>query len=337
MNKKINSKNLLKQTTDKINKSKLRKYENLFGLVFKSRIICMDDNEANYFLNNLDGYTINVLNEGGDVLKIDINKKNCKQLVKILKYGMNENVDATVKIRKKSVGKNKINEYDNLIQQNKKDLVIKKEQTDKLNKKYNELKNYFNSEKQKLKVKNKNDFKGRIIHGFGTNDFIKFNINNKMNINENYNKFSKQDLINITLDKNKLINTLQTKINATNQKSTRPIQIPTPRRSVKQIIQDYEDNIIEPPLEFCDDYNPIPAKRTKTFDVNPIPALRTIIIKETNKALKGFTTSYEISIKNNKDPLIQLQITRKAVETHIDNVLALIKGLKFIETLKVKF
>ena len=154
------NKNLLKQTTDKINKSKLREYENLFELVL-SGIIRMDDNEANDFLNNLDGYTINLLNDGGDVLKIDINKKNYKQLVKILKYGMNENGDATVKIRKKSVGKNKINEYDNLIQQYKNDLVIKKRQTDKLNKKYNELKNYFNSEKQKLKVKNKNDFKGK--------------------------------------------------------------------------------------------------------------------------------------------------------------------------------
>ena len=32
-----------------------------------------------------------------------------------------------------------------------------------------------------------------------------------MNINENYNEFSKQELINTILDKNKLINTLQTK------------------------------------------------------------------------------------------------------------------------------
>ena len=83
------------------------------------------------------------------------------------------------------------------------------------------------------------------------------------------------------------------------------------------MIQNYEDNITEPRLEFRDDYKPIPAKRTKTFDVNPIPAKRTII-KETTKALKGFTTSYEISIKNNKDSLIQLQNTRKAVKTHIE-------------------
>ena len=112
--KKIHTKNLLKPTTDKINKRKLREYENLFELVL-SGIIRMDDNEANDFLNNLDGYTI------------DINKKHYKQLLKSFKYGMNKNVDATVKIKKKSVGKNKINEYDNLIQQYKNDLVIKKD------------------------------------------------------------------------------------------------------------------------------------------------------------------------------------------------------------------
>ena len=102
------NKNLLKQTTDKINKSKLREYENLFELVL-SGIIRMDDNEANDFLNNLDSYTINLLSDSGDVLKIDINQKNYK-LDKILKYGMNENVDATVKIRKNLLVKKKINE-----------------------------------------------------------------------------------------------------------------------------------------------------------------------------------------------------------------------------------
>ena len=35
-----------------------------------------------------------------DVLNIDINKKNYKQIVKILKSGMDKNVDATVKIIK---------------------------------------------------------------------------------------------------------------------------------------------------------------------------------------------------------------------------------------------
>ena len=56
-----------------------------------------------------------------------------------------------------------------------------------------------------------------------------------------------------------------------------------------------------------------------------------------DKALKGYTKSYEIGIKNKKDPLVQLQNTRKAVEHHIINILKSMKGLKFVETLKVTF
>ena len=60
-------------------------------------------------------------------------------------------------------------------------------------------------------------------------------------------------------------------------------------------------------------------------------------IEQTNKALKGYTKSYEINIKNNKDPLVQLQSTRIAVVYHIMNLLNSMKGLKFVETLKVTF
>ena len=38
--------------------------------------------------------------------------------------------------------------------------------------------------------------------------------------------------------------------------------IPAPRKSVKKMVKEYEDNIILPPLEFRDDYKPIPAPRT---------------------------------------------------------------------------
>ena len=60
-------------------------------------------------------------------------------------------------------------------------------------------------------------------------------------------------------------------------------------------------------------------------------------IKQLNKALKGYTKSFEISIINNKDPLEQLQNTRKAIEYHITRKLKSMKGLKFIETLMVAF
>ena len=60
-------------------------------------------------------------------------------------------------------------------------------------------------------------------------------------------------------------------------------------------------------------------------------------IIETDKALKGYTSSYKISSKHSTDPLSQLQNTRKAVEYHIRKVLSAMKGLKFIETLEVTF
>ncbi|XP_068686771.1 uncharacterized protein [Montipora foliosa] len=98
------------------------------------------------------------------------------------------------------------------------------------------------------------------------------------------------------------------------------------------MVQDYENNIILPPLEFRDGYKPVPLPRTK----KPVPLPRTKI-EQTVKALKGYTKSFEINIKNNKDPLIQLQNTRNAVANHIENILISMKGLKFVETLRVTF
>ena len=136
-------------------------------------------------------------------------------------------------------------------------------------------------------------------------------------------KLSKSDLIQIIKNLTKPIPAPRTR---------RPI--PTPRRSVRQMAQDYEDNIIPPPPEFRDGYRPVPAPRTKRFA--PVAAPRTII-QETNKALKGFTKSYAINVENGKDPLMQLQNTRKAVAIHIEKILKSMKGLKFVETLRVTF
>ena len=147
-------------------------------------------------------------------------------------------------------------------------------------------------------------------------------------------KLSKSELIKLLLKQDeKPVPTPRT------LKLKRPI--PAPRKSVKQLIQDYENNIILPPLEFRDGYKPIPLPRTK----KPVPAPRTkkpvplprTVIEQTDKALKGFTKSYNINVKNKKDPLVQLQNTRKAVANHIENMLISMKGLKFVETLKVTF
>ena len=113
--------------------------------------------------------------------------------------------------------------------------------------------------------------------------------------------------------------------------------IPTPRKSVKQMVKQYEENIILPPPKFRDNYKPIPAPRNKQNAVKkPVPAPRTII-QQIDKALKGYTKSFEIGIRNNKDPLIQMQNTRKAIEQRVMTLLNEIKGLKYVETLKVTF
>ena len=115
------------------------------------------------------------------------------------------------------------------------------------------------------------------------------------------------------------------------KQDNKPVQrrpVPTPRKSVKQMVKQYEDNIILPPVEFRNNYKPIPAPRTKRKVVKkPVPTPRTVI-KQTDKALKGFTKSFEISIKSNQDPLAQMQNTRKAIE---QRVITSLNEMKFTE------
>ena len=61
-------------------------------------------------------------------------------------------------------------------------------------------------------------------------------------------KMSKSELIDLILEQFSL-------------KPMRPI--PTPRKSVKSIVQQYEDNVSSPSTQFKDDYKPIPAPRTQ--------------------------------------------------------------------------
>ena len=142
-------------------------------------------------------------------------------------------------------------------------------------------------------------------------------------------KLSKSELINLVLK----------------QISPKPMRpIPTPRKSVKDMVQQYEDDVISPPPQFRDDYKPIPAPRTKKPLQAPIPTPRTkkpsekrTIISQVEKALKGFTKSFDVELRDNKDPLLQLQKSRRAVEYLFNNLLVQTKGFKFVETLQVKF
>ena len=92
-----------------------------------------------------------------------------------------------------------------------------------------------------------------------------------MDISDLY-KLKKSELIALLLNQNERLIPTPRRI--------RPI--PAPRKSVKQMVKDYEDNIIFPPPEFRDDYKPVPALRTK----KTVPAPKTKI-EQTDKALKG--------------------------------------------------
>ena len=160
-------------------------------------------------------------------------------------------------------------------------------------------------------------------------------ISNLINMNKSFlEKLSKSELIELLLQKNETIN-------------DKPRPIPTPRKSVKDIVQQYEDNIISPPPEFRDkpiplartkkpSQAPIPTPRTKKPSEKPVPEKRTII-SQFEKALKGFTKSFDVELRDNKDPFLQLQKSRRAVEYLFNNLLVQTKGFKFVETLQVKF
>ena len=77
-------------------------------------------------------------------------------------------------------------------------------------------------------------------------------------------------------------------------------------------------------------------KKVSTQNIPPVPLPRTKI-KLLDKALNGYTKSYKINIKDNKHPIIQLQKTRLDISYHIKNLLKSMKGLKYVQTLKITF
>ena len=76
----------------------------------------------------------------------------------------------------------------------------------------------------------------------------------------------------------------------------------------------------------------------KELWANPIHSqkMKHIEIRQTKKALKGYTKSFYIKIKN-ISPLIQLNETRKGIGDVVKTELTLMKGLKFNEMLHVSF
>ena len=130
---------------------------------------------------------------------------------------------------------------------------------------------------------------------------------------------------------------------------------PVPRKSVKQMVKEYEENVIQPPEQFRDGYKPIPKPRTdrplqmrrppkptRKPPPPPIPQVEDHIInvpvpkiKKLNKALKGSTKSFIVDIIDNENPLRQLNETKIFIKKHLTKELLLLKGFKYVETLKV--
>ena len=102
------------------------------------------------------------------------------------------------------------------------------------------------------------------------------------------------------------------------------------------MVQEYEDNIFPPPLEFGDRYKPIPKPRTKKMAVDKPVRTTRAKIEQTSKAL-NYTKSFEIGVNGNKDLLRQLMDTRKATQIHLMKQVDKMKGLKFVETLSATF
>ena len=88
-------------------------------------------------------------------------------------------------------------------------------------------------------------------------------------------KLSKSELINLLLKQEKKPKIIVVDDTKPVLKPRRPIPAPRTYKSVKDMVQQYEDNIIIPPPEFRDDYKPIPAPRTKKTLQAPIPTPRT--------------------------------------------------------------
>ena len=98
------------------------------------------------------------------------------------------------------------------------------------------------------------------------------------------------------------------------------------RKSVKQMVQEYEDNIIASPPEFRDDIIPPPLEFR-----DEIPG------DEIRITFKGTARSYEVSIINDKDPLLQINGSKNVIESHLKELLVEMKSFKLYSTLKITF
>ena len=169
------------------------------------------------------------------------------------------------------------------------------------------------------------------------NNMLYYNMNKS-----NLEKLTKNQLIELLIAKQKPVPMPRTK---------KVTPIPFPRKSVKQMVKDYENTIIKPPMQFRDrpivqprnniipppkQFADTPVPKPRMKKMAPVPTQRTQIT-EVARAFKGYTKSYEVGIKNETDPLIQMSSTRLAIAHFMKQLLTQMKGIKFIETLTIYF
>ena len=165
----------------------------------------------------------------------------------------------------------------------------------------------------------------KIQHGGGSKKISNHILMDKINLE----KLSKSDLIDLILKLQKS----QTDTKDDAKPSTKKIKpVTKPQKSVKSMVKKYEEDIIST--------KPIPKPKTEKPLQESIQEPKTkkrTIISQIDKALKGYTKSFDVELRNKQDPLIQLQKTRKAIEYLFNHLSGKNKGFKFIETLKVEF
>ena len=111
---------------------------------------------------------------------------------------------------------------------------------------------------------------------------------------------------------------------------------PVPRKSVNK------DIILSPPKGFRDrppkpTREPPPPPILQFEDKERITDVSSPKITQIQKALKNSTKSFAVDIVDNKDPLHQLTETKKVIEHYLNKELGELKGFKYIETLKMTF
>ena len=120
--------------------------------------------------------------------------------------------------------------------------------------------------------------------------------------------------------------------------------VPTPRNKVNQLVQFFENKPIPAPR--TGKPKPVPPKPTRKPPPPPILQLEdkeritdvsSPKMTQIQKALKNSTKSFAVDIVDNKDqdPLHQLTETKKVIEHYLNKELGMLKGFKYIKTLKI--